>query len=94
MGEKFGLGRHKHNLDGHDGGRDGRTEGGKEGFCIQLNCAGEGECQNRERDRGENRSGKGGRGTRVARKGDLSSMALSAESKTKMLCTSVKGFHV
>ena len=61
MGEKFGLGRHKHNLDGHDGGRDGRTEGGKEGFCIQLNCAGEGECQNRERDRGENRSGKGGR---------------------------------
>ena len=74
-------------------GRSRRREGRK-GFCIQLNCAGEGECQNRERDRGENRSGKGGRGTREARKGDLSSMALSPESKTKMLCTSVKGFHV
>ena len=34
---------------------------GRKGFCIELNCAGEGECQNRERDKGENRSGKGGR---------------------------------
>ena len=78
MGEKFGLGRHKHNLDGH-GGRGGK------GFCIQLNCAGEGECQNRERNGkvGENSKGDWNG------KGDLSSMALSvAEGKTKMLSTS------
>ena len=28
---------------------------GRKGFCIQLNCAGEGECQNRERDGMERR---------------------------------------
>ena len=66
---------------------------GRKGFCIELNCAGEGECQNRERDKGENRSGKGGReGDRGNRDVMIPAKDPDPEFDFQLLCNSGSGF--
>ena len=84
MGEKFGLGRHKHNLDGH-GGTERLLHPAKLRRRRRMSKQRKGwngtEAKTGAEKEGHWETGREGRG-------DLSSMALSAESKTKMLRTS------
>ena len=87
MGEKFGLGRHKHNLDGH-GGTERLLHPAKLRRRRRMSKQRKG-WNGTEAKTGAEKEGhwEGGRPGKEGR-GDLSSMALSAESKTKMLRTS------